>query len=354
MIIHREIGAYSNMKDLQNRFKEALDDTVKEWKDHSNVKGIFVYGSYVRGTITANSDLDICIIWGGEEAPVRLMSTHKEVLVDMAFMTISEIESVLDGTTSDILKISEVVNRLRTSKVLHDSKKMLDSWRKSAQQYVWSSSVINNAKTIALEFLSRARRFIDEGDHESSIYEVREGLFHLGRIAVMMNNIFTILRPAEVLTEVRMLDPIIYQLFLRTYKLKGMDEPKLLSILKEINIWMVQAEKLLEETANENIAIKVTGLLSQAQREYHGSLGLTYGGDYELAVLEMRQAICTLGRGIVILRGGSDDEGTFIASLKKYNDEFFKQIFVEYGAYDIQPAEIRRIINEAEYIARRI
>jgi len=341
------------MKDLDQRFKEVLEDTVKEWKSHSYVLGIFVYGSYVKGTITANSDLDIAIIWNEKEAPVSLLSTHKEVLVDMVFMTVSEIEAVLQGRTTDLLKISEVINRLRTSKVLHDTNNTLKNWRESAQSYVWAESVIKDTRTRALDLLNHAKENIDEQDYESAIYEMREGLFHLGRVIVMRNNIFTMLKPAEVLTEIRMLDPITYQLFLRTFKLKGLDEPKLLSILKEINEWIVKAEQMLEESEIENIAVKITGLLAQAQRQYHGALGLTYNGDYELAVLEMRQATCTLGRAMVVLRGGSSDDD-FIKRLREYNDEFFNQILVEHGAYDIQPAEITRIISEAEFIAHRI
>ena len=118
------------MTDIHRRFNTALQDTVKEWKQNPNVKGIFVYGSFVQGTITANSDLDIGIIWDGDEAPVRLMSTHKEVVIDMVFMTINDVEMVLAGDSKDVFKISEVVNRLRTSRVLHDTDKVLQDWQK--------------------------------------------------------------------------------------------------------------------------------------------------------------------------------------------------------------------------------
>jgi predicted nucleotidyltransferase len=57
------------MMNLRRRFDSALHDTVKEWKKQKNVRGIFVYGSYARGTQTANSDLDIGMIWDGDEAP---------------------------------------------------------------------------------------------------------------------------------------------------------------------------------------------------------------------------------------------------------------------------------------------
>ena len=342
------------MKDVQNRFKTALDDTVKEWKNHEKVKGIFVYGSFAKGTATADSDLDISIIWDADEAPVRLMSTHKEVRIDMVFMTIGEIEEVLGRTTTDVFRVSEVVNRFRSSRIIHDPKGMLKKWQKSAMEYSWPSGTISGMKNAALEFLSRAKNFADEKDYASAIYEMREGLFQFGRLILMSNNIFTVLRPAEVLTEIRMLDPMTYQLFLRTYKLRGLDEPKLLIILEELRTWIERAEERLGNSEDIGQTTQATRLLAQAQRQYHGSLNLTYGGDYELAALEMREAASMLGKAMVVLRGESSPEKTgFIASLRESEAEFFNQILVEYGAYDIQPAEISRIINEVEFLAHR-
>ena len=83
------------MKDLHRRFDTALNDTVKEWKSHKEVKGIFAYGSFVRGTVTANSDLDIGIVWGADDAPVRCSQCRGDEaerqdgaqLLDLAFNT---------------------------------------------------------------------------------------------------------------------------------------------------------------------------------------------------------------------------------------------------------------------------
>lgn len=342
------------MTDIRHRFNTALDDTVAEWKQNANVKGIFVYGSFVQDTITANSDLDIGIIWDGDEAPVQLMSTHKEVVIDMTFMTFDEVESVLDCTSEDEVKISKVVNRLRSSRVLYDTNKMLENWQMSAQQYVWSDGVINKVKKLAMDELSRARKFLEEEDFASAIYEVRDGLFHLSRVILMTNNIFTTLKPAEVLTEIRMLDPITYKLFLRTFKLKGMDESKLLIILQEIKGWLDQTEQRLEEVISDSQVVETTRILAQAQREHYGAQGLAYAGDYELAVLEMRQAASTLGRAIVASMGQNTEDVAFIPILRISEVEFFKQVLVEHGAYDIQPAEINRIISEAQFLAHRI
>ncbi len=343
------------MPDVHRRFDTALNDTVAEWKSHDNVKGIFAYGSFVKGTATANSDLDIGIVWAAEDAPVRLMSKHKEVLIDMVFMTVSDVESVFDGTTKDVTKISEVINRLRNSQVVHDTDGLVKSWQKKTVNYVWSDESIAQVKTTAMEYLTRAKKFAEEDEGPSAIYELREGLFNLGRVIIMINNIFLMLKPAEVLTEVRMLDPIVYSLFLRAFKLKGMNEPKLLKVLNDLRYWLELAESQIERVTVDEQAILATGLISQAQREYHGSLGLTYNGDYELAVLEMRQAACSLGRALITLKEFSSFvDGAFMDQLRESDPVFYEEILIEHGAYDILPKEIIRIISQTQFIVERL
>ncbi len=342
------------MTDVRKRFTDALKDTVNEWKNHENVKGIFVYGSYVRGTATANSDLDICIVWDADEAPVRLMSTHKEVLVDMVFMTVKEVENVFDGITKDVINISEVINRLRNSLVMHDTKGLVNDWQKKAVDYAWSEESISRVKNTVMEYLTRARKFVEQDDGPNAIFELREGLFNLGRAILMVNNAFLILKPAEVLTEVRMLDPMTYSLFLRAFKLKGMDEHRLLTVLNDLRQWLDIAELRVSSVTVDEQAMLATGLLSQAQREYHGSLGLTYNGDYELAVLEMRQAARSIGRTLITLKEFSSlVDGAFMNQLSESEPGFYEEILVEHGAYDILPKEILRIIGEAQFILQR-
>lgn len=342
------------MKDLHRRFDTALRDTVKEWKSHDDVKGIFTYGSFVRGTITANSDLDIGIVWGADDAPVRLMSTHKEVPIDMVFMTISDVEGVFSGTTNEVTKISEVINRLRNSRVVHDTDGLVKSWQEKTVNYTWSEESISQVKNTSMEHLKRARKFAQEDEGPSAIFELREGLFNLGRVVIMINNIFHILKPAEVLTEIRMLDPITYSLFLRAYKLKGMNEQKLLKVLGDMRQWLEIAESRMDTVTLDEQAVLSTELLSQAQREYQGSLRLSYSGDFELAVLEMRQAACSLGRALITLKEFSSFvDGAFMDQIGETEPVFYEEILMEHGAYDILPKEITRIISETEFIAQR-
>jgi predicted nucleotidyltransferase len=343
------------MANVRKRFTEALKDTVNEWKSHKNIKGIFVYGSYVRGTATANSDLDVCIIWDAEEAPVRLMSSHKEVLVDMVFMTVNEVEDVFAGNTNDVTKISEVITRLRNSLVMHDVEGKASEWQKKTEDYVWSEESISQVKSSALKYLSEAKKLAEKDEGPSAIFELRQGLFNLGRVILMLNNTFLILKPAEVLTELRMLDPMAYSLLLRAFKLRGMDEPKLLTALKDLKQWLDIAESRMNSVTVNEQAILATGFLASAQREYYGSLGLTYNGDYEMAVFEMRQAACSMGRTLIILKEFSSMvDGVFMDQIREIEPTFYDGILVEYGAYDILPKEIMRIIGEAQFIIQRL
>ncbi|MFW9795034.1 MAG: hypothetical protein ACFFEE_12065 [Candidatus Thorarchaeota archaeon] len=343
------------MVDVHRRFETALHDTVDEWKRHDNVKGIFAYGSFVKGTATANSDLNIGILWGADDAPVKLMSSHKEVIVSMVFMSISDVESVLNGTNKDVTKIAEVINRLRNSRVVHDTDGLVKRWQEKIVGYAWSEDSISQVKNIAMEHLSRARKFAEEDEGPSAIHELRQGIFNLGRVVVMINNIFMILKPAEVLTEVRLLDPITYSLFLRAFKLKGMNETKLLKVLDDIRQWIEIAESRIDSVTVDEQAMLATELLSQAQREYRGALSLTYSGDYELALLEMRQAAFSLGRALITLKEFSSFvDGAFMDQLGETEPVFYEEILIEHGAYDILPKEIIRIISEAEFISQRL
>jgi len=341
------------MMNLRRRFDSALHDTVKEWKKQKNVKGIFVYGSYARGTITANSDLDIGVIWDGDEAPVQLLTKHKEVLIDLIFMTVKEIEDVIEGKAEDAYRIAEIVGRLRGANVQHDKRGALKTWQKTFAEYSWPADVVDGLLARAIDGLEDAKRYDEEGNSVCAVHELRSALFDLGRAILMKNNMFCITRASEVLTEVRMIDPMLYKLFLRMFKLRGYNEKQLLSILDEIKHWLEVAESRFEQTTVDELT---TEFLTQAQREYHGALNLTFSGDLELAVLEMQGATYMLGRALLATGGmPSMSRGcALVTQLRDNESVYFNQILVEYGELDFQPAPIRRGIGEALFIARRL
>jgi predicted nucleotidyltransferase len=340
------------MMNIRKKFDTALFDTVEEWKKKDQVRGIFVYGSYARGTMTANSDLDICIVWDKEEAPAKLLAEHKGILIDMTSLSPRAIEDVLSKKTTNCLRVAEVVCRFKNARVVHDTGGMLKKLQDRVAEYKWPEDVVKGLKAQAVESLTNALRLSEqEEDSMSATYELRNGLFDLGRVLLMKNSIFCIIKPSEVLNEVRMFDPMTYGLFLRTFKLKGLEEEDLRGILGDVKHWIEIAEERLKNTEGDTAA----GLLAQAQREYYGAMNLTVGGDYELAVFEMRQSVQTLGLALLAIDGLIDvDSGMVVKELQERESEFYDQVFIEYGSIDFQPKEIRRSIGEAQFVAQRL
>ncbi len=340
------------MVDAKKKFDDILRNTVDIWQSRDHVKGIWVYGSFVSGTVTMNSDLDICVVWDDKEAPVQLLSEHGGVRVDMTFLTPKQIEAALSGGEQDPVKICEVVGRLQNAMVVLDRDGSLRKWQKGASVYRWSPDVIGRVKTRALGALDRATKFAARNDTVSAVYEIRNGLFDLGRVIVMKSNQFEIIRPSEILGEMRLLDPIAYQLFLRTFKLKGLEEQGLIAVLSDIRHWLDIAEERFADSKHATVTAEV---LSQAQREYHGSLGLTMNGDYELAVFEMRRAINSLGLALLALDGMTEvGDLSVVEELREREPDFYEEIVVEYGAFDFQSKGVERSIGEARFIATRL
>ncbi|MBD3408007.1 MAG: hypothetical protein GF411_17945 [Candidatus Lokiarchaeota archaeon] len=340
------------MMDVRGRFNTALKDTVEEWKKKDTVKGVYVHGSYVKGIISPNSDLDLCVIMEADEAPAQLLAKYKGVMIDMTFFTPEDVQDVVEGNTHDMVKIASVVGQLRNAEVLYDKEGKLKSWQKDVSTYQWPKESIQTAKTEAIEALQSASAFAAEEDIISAVYEIREGLFELGRAVLMKNNNFCVIKPAEILTEIRMMDPMTYQLFLRTFKLKGLGENELLDMLEDIKAWIKKAEELFDAESSD---IAATIILSDAQRSTFSAINLTLNGDYELAVFELRLAIRKLGQALLAISGETTfNARTFISDIKEHEPNFYNNILVKYGAYEFHPKGVKRSIGEAEFIAKRI
>ncbi len=341
------------MMDLHRKFDTALQDTVEEWKKREEVKGIFTYGSFVRGTATANSDLDILILWDGQEAPARLMAEHMGVTVDMDFITPDDLKNVFSGEDANPIKIAGIISRMKEAKVQFDTDGMLKKWLEQASKYVWPDELIAGVKTRALGYLKNAESLLDQDKIAGAIHQMRRGIYDLGRVTIMRNNIFSIIKPSEVLSEIRMLDPMMYPLFLWTFKLKGMDEDSLMETLRAIEEWLkIAVEKFETSDATDEMLI---AHLTQAQRYYKGAETLTLNGEFELAVIQIRRAITMIGTALLALQDASLQKGEyFTIKLQELEPEFYQQILLGHGAYDMPSKAVGRGIGEARFIAQRL
>ncbi|UCE09895.1 MAG: nucleotidyltransferase domain-containing protein [Candidatus Thorarchaeota archaeon] len=343
------------MIDLHGRFDRVMRETVKEWKKNDNVVGVVVYGSFVTGSLTASSDLDMCVIWDSSEAPVQLMAEQDGVLLDMSFATVSAVEDVIEGAPDDAFLIAEIIAKFRNARVVHDTDNKLKKWQSVAADYVWSDNVIDIIKEKAEAELSNASELVEKDDIVGAIHELRSALFNIARAVLMKNNVFSIIKPAEVLSEVRMLDPMTYRLFLRLFKLKALQEAELLTALDSIRHWLKIAEERLGEVAPGAGLAPTAVRLAEAQRHYYGAMRLTIDSEYELAVLEMRQTLSLLGRTLAETAGHRpSSDASAMSYIKQQEPEFYEKVLVEHGAFDLLPKAVKRGIGEARFIAQRV
>jgi hypothetical protein len=342
------------MIDLHRKFQTALKDTVDEWKKRKQVDGIFTYGSVVKGTATASSDLDLVIVWDGEEAPVRLMAEHKGIIVDMDFIPKSDIEDILGGKEFHAYAIAGVISRLKNARVEYDRNGNIKKWLERARNFYWPSEIVSKMKGIALEGIDRSEKYVSQGDTISAVHEMREGIFDLSRLILMRNNAFDIIRPSEVLSDIRIEHPMMYQLFLKTFRLRDLRERQLLEILGVVKEWLERTVERFEGTENLTADSSVWMQITQAQRNYYGAQNLTLGGDYELAVLEMRTSIIGIGQALLTLQSAYRSGSSFMTSLRENEPEFYNKVALEYGAYDLLPKGVLQGIGEARFIAQRL
>lgn len=342
------------MIDLHRKFQTALKDTVDEWKKRKQVSGIFTYGSVVKGTATASSDLDLAIVWDGEEAPARLMAEHKGVIVDMDFIPKSNIDKILGGKESHAYTIAGVISRLKSARVEYDRDGDVKKWLERARNFSWPIEIVSKMKEIALVEIDRSEKHVSQGDTVSAVHEMRNGIFDLSRLILMHNNLFNIIRPSEVLSDIRIEQPMMYQLFLKTFRLRDLRERQLLEILGVIKDWLEKSVERFEATEDLASNSSVWMQITQAQRNYYGAQNLTLSGDYELAVLEMRTSITEIGQALLTLQSAYQSGDSFMTSLRENEPEFYNRVALEYGAYDLLPKGVLQGIGEARFIAQRL
>ncbi|MFO7837862.1 MAG: nucleotidyltransferase domain-containing protein [Candidatus Thorarchaeota archaeon] len=339
------------MMNIRAKFEQALQDTVDEWKKQEHVEGIFVYGSYVNKAQTPDSDLDVCIVWNEEEAPVRLLSHHKGVRIDMTFITPATIQEVLNRKSKNPQQIAEVIERVKGSKVAYDKSGKLEEWRATAENYTWPEDVVIAVKERTAAELDRSKELLDE-HRVSSICELRNALFDLARTILMTNNNFGIIRTADVVSQSRLLNPTMYKMFLRTFKLRSMNEEQIMNVLDDVKSWLQEVEDRLEKSDLDTVVIP---LLNRAHRHYFGALSLTINNSYELAVLEMRHSIFMIANALLAMHGIQEpDSLEFITSLREKENEFYEDMLLSYCEFNLQPRAISRAIDESKFVLGRL
>ena len=119
-------------------------------------------------------------------------------------------------------------------------------------------------------------------------------------------------------------------------------------------MWLGKAVDRFEQDESIPIDSPAGAHLTQAQRNYYGAQSLTLNGDYELAVLEMRRSISMIGMSFLSMKDAYQSGDSLMAKLREHEPEFYEQVMMEYGAFDLLPKGVQRGINEAKFMSERV
>ncbi len=339
--------------DLRIKYNDALHETVTGLKSRDDIIGIFAFGSYARGTLTARSDLDVFAILKNEPEETRRIEIRNDVVVDIFFSSETNFERIFNSEESDVIKIASVIFPLKTALIVWDPDKKVKEYFDKAKDYKWNPEQIDLLKADALEKFDRVADIVDEGDAETGIHVLRKGVLSLGKVVQMRNNSFDILTPSRTLDEVRIFSPLVYETFLRSFLLRGADADTLLDVTKEIKAWVDETKERIEKSQSEHKK-KLSYLALEAHDELETAIDNIYGDDTEMAMLQIQYTLEKLGKILLLLEGiDVVDDADIIKELRKNNHPFY-QVLINQGRYQIQPREVKRYASEATFLAQRI
>ncbi len=339
--------------DLRLKYNDALHETVTGLKARDDIVGIFTFGSYARGTLTPRSDLDVFAILEKEPEESRRIEVRNNIVVDIFFSSIDTFEKVFNDKEDSVIKIASIIFPLKTALIVWDPEKKVKTYFDKAKEYKWNPEQIDLFKAEALEKFDAVADIVDEGDTETGIHVLRQGVLALGKVVQMRNNSFDILTPSRTLDEVRIFSPLVYETFLRTFLLRGADADTLLDVSKEIKAWVDETKERIEKSDTEHKK-KLFDLVLEAHDELETAIDNIYGDDTEMAMLQIQYTLSKLGKTLLLLEGiDIVDDADLIKELRKLNHPFL-QVLLNQGKYQIQPREVKRYASEATFLAQRI
>ena len=106
----------------------------------ADVSGVLLFGSVAEGNVHSESDLDLVVIRGGQDAPVKRNKHKREgVIVDLWEHSLSCYESLFrkDWKPSAIFFYSLFLNILQACEILHDPDGRFGEFRERALQWSW-------------------------------------------------------------------------------------------------------------------------------------------------------------------------------------------------------------------------
>lgn len=264
-------------------FKNALNAIYKFVSRESQsreVLGIMVFGSFAKGNLHKNSDVDILLFKDGG-AYLREIEKINGLNLEVYRAPIKIFTSPFHGEEGRFLFDMFRLQALRSGKIIYDTKGSLGQLRIEACNSRIPLSYVKETLDKANMGIYRAEDFLQRGHSQLAEHEIFGASINVARALLLMENVPEINTPRLFIPHLRAKNPIFYRMLREIHELHGLGrsdvEASLANLLGMLQLASVRFKKNW-----------VSGLIEKAKAEAFSAKDCLRYGDYESAMLQIR------------------------------------------------------------------
>ncbi|MBS7635649.1 nucleotidyltransferase domain-containing protein [Candidatus Bathyarchaeota archaeon] len=244
------------------------------------VLGIAVFGSFAKGKLHENSDIDVLLLKDGG-IYLREIGEVDGLKLEVYRAPIEIFMPPFCGGGGRILFDMFRLQALRTGEIFYDPKRLLGQLRIDAYNSRIPLSYVKEMLNKAHTEINRAEDFLQRGRFQLAEDELFGASINVARALLLNENVPEINTPRLFLPHLRVKNPVFYNVFREIHELHGLDRSDVEDSLANLLGMLEMASGKLKEHW-------VSDLIEKAKTEALSAKDCLKNGDYESAMLQIR------------------------------------------------------------------
>lgn len=264
-------------------FKNALNAIhkfVSRESQNREVLGIAVFGSFAKGNLHKNSDIDVLLLKEGG-IYFREMDEIDGLNLEVYRAPIKIFTPPFYGGEGRVLFDMFRLQALRSGKIIYDPMGLMGQLRIEAYSSRIPLSYIEETLNKAQTRVRRAGDFLQRGRPQLAEYEIFGASIDVARALLLSENVPEINTPRLFLPHLRAKNHAFYKLLCETQDLHGLGR-------SDVELSLANLLGMLETISGKFKENWVSGLIEGAKTEALSAKDCLRYGDYESAMLQIR------------------------------------------------------------------
>lgn len=283
---------------------DVLERTVQKCGEDKNIIGAAVFGSFVTGGITEESDLDLLIIRSDDAKFKKAEREIQGIRLESNVWSRSVFEKSFTVEGTNLGQDGFVFEVMRTCRILHDSFGLLARLKEYAVTHTIPEGCITPVLKKAHERLDRARNLLNERQLEAAELEARMASEDIVSISLVRQNITKIIVPKLYLPQLRSHLPKLYEFFRGLHRLEVISREDVEDAINMITEWRERCLSEIKLRGREDWFNEETmqgGATRGAATELRNAIDCLRAGDLEAALMQARYSAILLTSPVVLL-----------------------------------------------------